>query len=68
MANYLIHEGDISETMAKDNESRERGAFFVSVVIPVFNEEVTVGDIVTRTKKTLEQMGVTYEVLVVDDG
>jgi len=68
LANYLIHEGDISETMAKDNGCRERGALFVSVVIPVFNEEVTVGDIVTRTKKTLEQMGVTYEVLVVDDG
>ena len=54
--------------MAKDNESRERRAFFVSVVIPVFNEEVTVGDIVTRTKKTLEKMGVIHEVLVVDDG
>jgi len=53
--------------MAKDNQDRER-EFFVSVVIPVFNEQVTIGDLVTRTKRTLEKMGVTYEVLVVDDG
>ena len=54
--------------MAKDNEPRERKELSVSVVIPVFNEEVTVGNIVTRTKKTLEQLGVSYEILVVDDG
>ena len=54
--------------MAKGKEDRERKEFFVSVVIPVFNEEVTVGNVVTRTKKTLEQLGVTYEILVVDDG
>lgn len=54
--------------MAKDNEPREREELSVSVVIPVFNEEVTVGNIVTRTKKTLEQLGVSYEILVVDDG
>jgi len=54
--------------MAKEYEYRERRKFLVSVVIPVFNEEVTVGNVVTRTKKALEKMGVTYEVLVVDDG
>jgi len=68
LANYLIHEVEFSEAMAKDNEDREREEFFVSVVIPVFNEEVTVGNVVTRTKKTLEQLGVSYEILVVDDG
>ncbi|MCW4015409.1 MAG: glycosyltransferase family 2 protein [Candidatus Bathyarchaeota archaeon] len=54
--------------MAKGNKDMERENFFVSVIIPVFNEEVTVGGIVTRTKDTLEKMGVLYEVLVVDDG
>ena len=68
MANYLIHEVVISETMAKEIERRERGDFFVSVIIPVFNEEVTIGDIVTRTKNALKKMGGSYEVLVVDDG
>jgi glycosyltransferase involved in cell wall biosynthesis len=54
--------------MAKGKEDREREELFVSVVIPVFNEEVTIGNVVTRTKKTLEQLGVSYEILVVDDG
>ncbi len=54
--------------MVKDKRDREREEFFVSVVIPVFNEEHTIGDIVSRTKRTLEKMGVSYEVLVVDDG
>jgi glycosyltransferase involved in cell wall biosynthesis len=68
LANYLIHEVIISETMAKEIEKRDRKNFLVSVIIPVFNEEVTIGDVVTRTKTTLEKLGVTYEVLVVDDG
>ena len=54
--------------MVKEYKERQRKDFLVSVIIPVFNEEVTVGDVVTRTKKTLEKMGVRYEVLVVDDG
>lgn len=54
--------------MVKGKGDREREQVFVSVVIPVFNEEQTIGDIITRTKRTMEQMGVSYEVLVVDDG
>ncbi len=51
-----------------DNKDKESGGLLVSVVIPVFNEEITVGNIVTRTKRTLERMGTNYEILVVDDG
>jgi glycosyltransferase involved in cell wall biosynthesis len=54
--------------MAKAKEDREHETLTVSVVIPVFNEEATVGDVVTRTQKTLEKLGVPYEILVVDDG
>ncbi|MCW4023236.1 MAG: glycosyltransferase family 2 protein [Candidatus Bathyarchaeota archaeon] len=54
--------------MAKSREDRERTKVFVSVIIPVFNEEATVGDVVSRTNKTLEKMGKPYEVIVVDDG
>ncbi len=68
LVNYLIHEVVIFETMVKEVEERERKNFLVSVIIPVFNEEVTVGEVVTRTKKTLDKLGITYEVLVVDDG
>jgi glycosyltransferase involved in cell wall biosynthesis len=54
--------------MVEKKDDREREGIFVSVIIPVFNEERTIGDIITRTKITLEQIGVSYEVLVVDDG
>jgi len=54
--------------MAKTNQDREGNKVFVSVIIPVFNEEVTVGDVVNRTNKTLDKLGKPYEVLVVDDG
>ena len=40
----------------------------VSVIIPVFNEERTIGDVITRTKNTLEKLKLQYEVIVVDDG
>jgi glycosyltransferase involved in cell wall biosynthesis len=46
----------------------DREEFSVSVVIPVFNEELTIGDIVARTRSTLEQFKLPYEVLVIDDG
>ncbi|UCE57973.1 MAG: glycosyltransferase family 2 protein [Candidatus Bathyarchaeota archaeon] len=40
----------------------------VSVVIPVFNEELTIGDIVARTRSILGQFRFPSEVLVIDDG
>ncbi|HZU98869.1 MAG TPA: glycosyltransferase [Planctomycetota bacterium] len=40
----------------------------VSVVIPCYNEELNVPNLVGRLFKTLDQMGRTYEVLFVDDG
>lgn len=41
---------------------------FISVIVPVFNEELTVGDVVRGIKNALDAMGLSYEVLVVDDG
>ena len=54
--------------MATEKEDRKHEPVSVSVVIPVFNEEVTIGNVVSRTKISLEKMGITYEILVVDDG
>ncbi len=39
----------------------------VSVIIPVYNEELTVGNVIERVRKTVEMMNVPYEILVVDD-
>jgi len=40
----------------------------VSVVIPAFNEEQTVGRVIHRTCLVLEKLGLPFEVVVVDDG
>jgi glycosyltransferase involved in cell wall biosynthesis len=39
----------------------------LSVVVPMYNEEHTVGNIINRLKSVLEGTGFRYEVLVVDD-
>lgn len=40
----------------------------VSVVIPVFNEEKTIGGVLDSLKTVLDKIGLTYEIIVVDDG
>ncbi|MCW4047427.1 MAG: glycosyltransferase family 2 protein [Candidatus Bathyarchaeota archaeon] len=39
----------------------------LSVIIPMFNEEQTVGDVIQRIKAVMEKLGFRYEVIVVDD-
>jgi len=43
------------------------GKPLLSVVVPVYNEEPTVGDIVRRVRVVLDAAGFRYEVIVVDD-
>jgi dolichol-phosphate mannosyltransferase len=40
----------------------------VSIVIPVFNEERNIAELVGRIRRALEPVGVTFEVIFVDDG
>jgi len=40
----------------------------VSVVIPVFNEEANIEPLCFQLKETLESLGKSYEIIVVDDG
>jgi glycosyltransferase involved in cell wall biosynthesis len=40
----------------------------VSVVIPAYNEEKSIENVISRTEKTLEALNLPYEVIVVDDG
>jgi len=39
----------------------------ISVIIPVFNEELTIGNVIERVKGVLEKIGFKYEIIVVDD-
>ena len=40
----------------------------ISVVIPAYNEEKTIGNVVSETISTMETVGMPYEIVVVDDG
>jgi len=40
----------------------------VSVVIPAYNEEKTIGNIIEETVQVMDSLGMPYEVIVVDDG
>lgn len=39
----------------------------LSLIIPVYNEELTVGDIIERTQKVMQHLAFRYEIIVVDD-
>jgi glycosyltransferase involved in cell wall biosynthesis len=39
----------------------------VSVVIPLYNEEKTIGNVIERVQAALKQTGLKYEIIVVDD-
>lgn len=39
----------------------------LSVVIPMFNEELTIGNIIDRTQIALQEIGQPYEIIVIDD-
>jgi glycosyltransferase involved in cell wall biosynthesis len=39
----------------------------LSVIIPVYNEELTVGNVIDRVKLAMQQTGLKYELIVVDD-
>jgi glycosyltransferase involved in cell wall biosynthesis len=39
----------------------------LSIIIPVYNEELTIGNIIDRAKAAAAQIGLKYEVIVVDD-
>ena len=39
----------------------------LSIIIPVYNEELTIGDIIDRVKKSVQQTGLKNEIIVVDD-
>lgn len=39
----------------------------ISVIIPVFNEELTIGNVIKREEVVLQKLGYKYEIIVIDD-
>ncbi|MBN2594289.1 MAG: glycosyltransferase [Sedimentisphaerales bacterium] len=69
----------IVETVAQKKDGREpapesdiskkaEDILSVSLVIPVFNEEKNLGELVGRCLKTCNEMGKSFEIILVDDG
>ena len=46
----------------------EAAVLEISLVVPVFNEDVTLEEVYRRATATLEELGKPYELIVVDDG
>jgi glycosyltransferase involved in cell wall biosynthesis len=45
----------------------DNNEMLLSVVIPIFNEELTIGDVIGRLKTTMQKIGFKHEIIVVDD-
>jgi glycosyltransferase involved in cell wall biosynthesis len=45
----------------------QTGGNLLTVVVPMYNEEPTVGNVISRLKAVLEETGFNFEVVVVDD-
>src|SRR4030042_3747305 len=39
----------------------------LSIIMPVYNEELTIGNIIDRTEIALQEIGIAHEIIVVDD-
>jgi glycosyltransferase involved in cell wall biosynthesis len=52
----------------QQGKTQHMNALTISVVIPAYNEEKTIDEVLIRTYKTMETIGLPYEIIVVDDG
>ena len=44
-----------------------RRQMMLSIIIPVYNEELTIGNIIDRTKVAAQKIGLPFEIIVVND-
>jgi len=54
--------------MDRENTEQGRGPKWLSVVIPIFNEEENISPLYQDLKAVMGRMGVKYEVIFIDDG
>lgn len=46
----------------------QQGQLVVSIIIAAFNEDQTIGDVISQTAAVMNNLGLSYEIIVVDDG
>ncbi len=60
---------DHPERSPSRNELEMAGSeLLISLIVPVFNEESNLGELIRRCLKTCDDMGKSYELILVDDG
>ncbi|MBE9042582.1 glycosyltransferase, partial [Oscillatoriales cyanobacterium LEGE 11467] len=59
-----------SSTVLEDslNHSQEEESLDLSIVVPVYNEEESLPDLLERIVTSLKETGLRYEIICVDDG
>ena len=67
-ASDLMHSWENGETIPTERASTEATLPLISVVVPLFNEQDNVVHLVERLANTLNSLGKSYEVLLIDDG
>jgi glycosyltransferase involved in cell wall biosynthesis len=65
MVHAVGSEMSMTSENASASEDRER---LLSVVIPIYNEEENIPSLLERLRNALEQLGLRYEIIAVDDG
>jgi glycosyltransferase involved in cell wall biosynthesis len=67
--NNLIQEpSELNVDLISENEESSLHKQIVSVIIPAYNEEKNVGNVITETIRVMEQLKLPYEIILVDDG
>lgn len=62
---YAISPGESAMNISEKVSTKPNG---ISVVVPVFDEEHNLESLVSRLRETLENIGLPYEIVLVDDG
>ncbi len=68
VASDLMRSWEKGGTIQSERASTEATLPLISVVVPLFNEQDNVAHLVERLANTLNSLGKSYEVLLVDDG
>ena len=56
------------KSLHKFDVSVEKRQPLISIVIPAFNEQENIDEVLTQTYETAESIGLPYEIIVIDDG
>jgi glycosyltransferase involved in cell wall biosynthesis len=54
--------------MVTGDKAKKSGNIEASVIIPAYNEEIAIGRVLDEVQKIMSGSGLTYEIIVVDDG